>query len=60
MNLSEKHAALRGALEPLGIDVGPEVLNVWADRAERGVDPLPRSALVRLMDVVELLVPAKR
>ena len=53
--LAETHAALRQALEPLGIDVGPEVLAVWFDRERAGTDPLPAKALRRVAQVTEQL-----
>lgn len=48
MTLAEWFAALQAALEPLGVEVGPETLGVWQDRAAHGADPLPVRALERL------------
>jgi hypothetical protein len=41
MNLAEKFRRLAHALEPLGIEIGPDVLDVWHDRHVHGRDPLP-------------------
>ena len=46
--LADVHARLRAALEPLGIEVGSEVLALWRDRERCGQDPLPAEALHRL------------
>lgn len=48
MTLAEWFAGLQAALEPLGVDVGPETLAQWRDCEAHGRDPLPRKALERL------------
>lgn len=55
LNLAQVHAELRAALEPLGIDVGPETLRVWEDREAHGTAPLPGHALRRLSTLVNQL-----
>lgn len=52
MSAAETHAQWRAALEPLGIEVGPEVLALWRDREAHGCDPLPVDALRSLAHVV--------
>lgn len=54
-DLAETHAAFRGALEPLGIECGPEVLALWRDRQQCGNEPLPADALRRLGEIAERL-----
>ncbi len=61
MTLEEIHARLAAALEPLGIEVGPEVLALWLDRRTRGREALPAAAVIRLARIAdELLVDAGR
>jgi len=55
MTLTQAHAQLRGALEPLGIEVGPEVLAQWKDAVQHGREPLPADALRRLAFVAKEL-----
>jgi hypothetical protein len=55
MNLAEKFRRLAHALEPLGIEIGPDVLDVWHDRHVHGRDPLPANALDELADTVNVL-----
>lgn len=55
-DLESAHQRLAAALEPLGIDVGPEVLDVWLDRERYGREPLPASALRRLAGVARGLL----
>jgi len=55
MTLTQAHAQLRTALEPLGIEIGPEVLAQWKDRAQHGTAPLPADALRRLAFVAKEL-----
>lgn len=45
MNLPEALKQLQKALEPLGIEVGRETLNLWLDRVRAGQEPLPEAAL---------------
>jgi hypothetical protein len=57
MTLERTHTALSAALEPLGIECGPDVLAIWLDRRRSGRDPLPEPALRELFYVVaDLLV----
>lgn len=53
--LAETHAALRQVLEPLGIEVGPEVLAMWEDGQRHGRDPLPAEALRRVAELAAQL-----
>ena len=53
--LARAYAQLALALEPLGIEVGPEVVDVWRDRVRNGVDPLPPRALRELAALAERL-----
>jgi hypothetical protein len=55
MNLTEKFRHLVHALQPLGIEVGTDVLDLWRDRDAHGRDPLPHSALQELAHVITLL-----
>jgi hypothetical protein len=55
-DLAQAHAALQAALEPLGVEVGPEVLALWIDREAHGREPLPTDALKRLADVAQRLL----
>lgn len=48
MNLAETYEELRGALAPLGVDVGREVLDLWRDRVRHSQDALPAHTLARL------------
>jgi hypothetical protein len=56
VTLEQTHSALAAALEPLGIDVGTDVLAVWIDRRRHGRDPLPEHALRELFYVVAYLL----
>ena len=47
---------LQAALEPLGIEIGREVLAIWADRARSGGEPIPAGALGNLADVIDQLL----
>lgn len=60
MTLAEQHAALRAALAPLGIDVGAEVLELWADREKHGQEPVTYGALKELAAVAGRLMREKR
>jgi hypothetical protein len=53
--LDERFRALTHALQPLGIEVGPEALALWKDRDAHGRDPLPDKALEELSDVTTLM-----
>ena len=55
MNLAEKFRRLAHALQPLGIEIGPDVLDLWRDRDIHGRDPLPVSALEELADAINVL-----
>ncbi|HXR74018.1 hypothetical protein [Actinocrinis sp.] len=55
MSLAQAHGELRAALEPLGIEVGPEILAQWKDLAQHGGQPLPADALRRLAVVAKEL-----
>lgn len=59
MTLREDHALLAAALEPLGIEVGAEVLAAWTDRARHGADPLPAQALRRVAAVAAQLAKTR-
>ena len=54
--LGKAFTALQDALEPLAIEVGREVLDVWRDRARIGHEPIPGTALRRLAVVVDRLL----
>ena len=56
MTLEEAHQALGAALEPLGIDVGAEVLALWQDRRSHGREPLPTAVLIRHARVADELL----
>lgn len=56
MTLEETHGALAAALDPLGIEVGPEVLAIWLDRRARGREALPAAAVIRLARVADELL----
>ena len=43
--LKQAHDELKSALEPLGVELGGEVLFVWVDRDRHGHEPLPPAAL---------------
>ncbi len=45
MSLAETFKGLQAALEPLGIEIGRDVLAVWRDREGAGQEPLPAAAL---------------
>jgi hypothetical protein len=60
VSLRGAHEALTRALEPLGIEVGLEVLDVWQDRLAHGQDPLPAVALERLVATAQQLVFERR
>lgn len=53
MSLSDSHKQLQAALEPLGIEIGRDVLHVWRDRENAGQEPLPEPALRDLAEWVE-------
>lgn len=53
--LGRAYAQLALALEPLGIEIGPEVIDVWRDRVRNGRDPLPPAALRELAALAERL-----
>jgi hypothetical protein len=55
MNLAEKFRHLAHALQPLGIEIGSDVLDLWRDRDTHGRDPLPASALEELADAINVL-----
>jgi len=54
--LGEAFVKLQAALDPLAIEVGDEVLDVWRDRVEHGSEPIPAGALRRLAEVVDQLL----
>jgi hypothetical protein len=56
MNLTEAWSDLRDALEPLGIEVGREVLAIWKDREQHKDQPLLAGALRELAMVIERLL----
>ena len=58
--LGQAFTALQAALEPLAIEVGDEVLNVWRDRVAHGADPIPAGALRRLAAVAGGLLDEQR
>lgn len=45
MTLSAAYHRLRASLAPLGIEIGPDVLNIWLDRVQHGGEPMPETAL---------------
>jgi hypothetical protein len=55
MTLAQVHAELTAALEPLGIEIGPETLLLWEDRRAHDRDPLPVKALLRLAVLADQL-----
>jgi hypothetical protein len=55
MTLAQAHTELAAALEPLGIEIGPETLRLWEDRQAHGLDPLPLGALHRLATLADRL-----
>lgn len=55
VNLVQAHAELRAALEPLGVEVGPEILAQWKDQARHGGQPLSADVLHRLAFVAKEL-----
>lgn len=55
MTLRETHAVVAAVLEPLGIEVGTEVLAVWVDRELHGQEALPAEALRRLAETARRL-----
>lgn len=57
--LGEAFTKLQVALDPLAIEVGLEVLDVWRDRARAGREPIPASALKNLAAVVDQLLLAR-
>lgn len=60
MELSDAFEALRGTLEPLGIEIGPDVLALWRDRNLHGQDPLSSNALRRLHEAVDKILACDR
>ena len=54
--MSEAFITLQAALEPLGVEIGREVLAIWNDRAEHGFEALPASALKTLAEVIDQLL----
>jgi hypothetical protein len=55
VTLDEKFRRLAHALQPLGIEVERDVLDLWLDRQAHGRDPLPDSAVQELADAVQIL-----
>jgi len=53
VNLADVHKQLQAALEPLGVEVGRDVLHVWRDRERAGREPLPAAALRDLVQWAE-------
>lgn len=45
VSLAETFKGLQAALEPLGVEVGSDVLAIWRDRDRAGREPLPATAL---------------
>ena len=45
IDLAETYLDLHGALAPLGIEIGRDVLALWQDRECHGRDALPPDAL---------------
>jgi hypothetical protein len=55
VNLAAVHSAVRAALEPLGIEVGSEVLAIWRDRQLHGKAAISAEAMRRLADLAAQL-----
>ena len=60
MSLVESFEQMRAALEPLGIEIGAEVLAVWLDRQQHGREPLPKSALRDLIEWAEKVLAERQ
>lgn len=44
MSLIEAFTQLQAALEPVGVEIGRDVLHIWRDRERAGREPLPAAA----------------
>jgi hypothetical protein len=56
IDLGATYLNLRDALEPLGISVGRDVIDLWLDREHHGRDALPPDALKNLAELTARLV----
>ena len=56
MTLTETFKRLQRVMEPLGVEIGKEVLHVWLDRGRTGQEPLPEAALRDLAQWAEKLL----
>lgn len=54
-DLAQAHAVLKSAFEPLGVELGADVLALWRDREQSGQDPLPAEALRRVAEIASRL-----
>lgn len=55
MTLNEMHAQLKAVLEPVGIEIGTEVLALWMARVREGGLPVSPNALLNLASTAEQL-----
>ena len=60
LTLEQAYYAMRSPLARLGIDIGPEVLNVWQDRRRTGAAPLPEADLRDLATLAQQLLTEAR
>jgi hypothetical protein len=56
INLGETYLDFRDALEPLGISVERDVIDLWRDREHHGRDALPPDALRALANLTARLL----
>lgn len=56
VTLGAAFVALQAALDPLGIEIGREVLDIWRDRESHGQEPIPADTLKALAAVVDQLL----
>lgn len=57
MILCAAYDRLHAALAPLGIQIDPDVLDIWIERERHGQEPLPDAALRDLAAWVVALCP---
>lgn len=60
LTLEQAYPVLQAALQPLGVEIDKDVLDVWLDRRRAGRAPIPADALRDLRTLAERLLAERR